>query len=188
MSAREEFITFSLNSESSIGLLCRRFGISRKTGYKWLDRFRRESTAGLSDRSRRSHSSPRRSSEGLEQKVIALRRQHRSWGGRKIKRRLEDLGEKEVCSVGTVTAILRRHDLIDPLASNSGIGLHGKRYGIGKAFRGQRVGLRATAIDGIWDVYYCRQRVGSIDERTSQPMNRKPANPLATLAQMQRVS
>src|SRR5712672_1120056 len=109
MSSREEFIALSLNGAGPMSVLCRRFGISRKTGYKWLARFKQEATAGLADRSRRPHGSPRRSSAALERKVVELRQKHRAWGGRKIKRRLEDLGEVQVCSAGTVTAILRRH-------------------------------------------------------------------------------
>src|SRR5262249_18423537 len=97
--------------------LCQRFGISRKTGYKWIRRFQEGGTKNLEDRSRRPRSSPRRSSQELEVKVVRLRRKHRAWGGRKIRRRLEDLGEKKVCSASTITAILRRHDLIEPIAS-----------------------------------------------------------------------
>lgn len=117
MSSREEFVALHLAGNSTMTLLCRRFGISRKTGYKWAARFKEDSTAGLADRSRRPHASPGRVSAALEQKVVALRHQHQAWGGRKIKRRLEDLGEPGVCSPATVTAILRRHHLIDPVAS-----------------------------------------------------------------------
>jgi transposase InsO family protein len=117
MSQREEFIALSLNDQGPMSVLCRRLGISRKTGYKWLRRFKDGGSANLLDRCRRPANSPLRASGALERKVVELRLRHRAWGGRKIKRRLEDLGEKDVCSASTVTAILRRHGLIDEAAS-----------------------------------------------------------------------
>jgi hypothetical protein len=74
-------------------------------------------------------------------------------------------------------------DLTRKVSGNSGIILHGKRYGIGKAFRGQTIALRPTAVDGVWDVFYCRHRVGGPDERTGAPMSRGTADPLAAFAQ-----
>ena len=117
MSAREEFVFLSLNGQGSMSVLCRRFGISRKTGYKWVRRFKEGGTPSLINRSRRPKNSPRRSCAAIEQKVVALRQKHRAWGGRKIKRRLEDLGQTSVCSTSTVTAILHRHDLIEKAAT-----------------------------------------------------------------------
>jgi transposase-like protein len=131
MSAHEEFVALSQNPDCSMTVLCQRFGISRKAGYKWVARFKAGSTAALADRSRRPLTSPRRSPEALERpfdcaqgEVVELRQKHRAWGGRpfdsaqgEIKRRLEDLGEAGVCSAGTVTEIPRRHDLIEPAES-----------------------------------------------------------------------
>jgi transposase InsO family protein len=383
MSLREEFVSLALNPDAKMALLCRRFKISRKTGYKWLLRWKQESSAGLVDRSRRPHSSPRRVAGTIEQKVVQLRHQHRAWGGRKIRRRLMDLGEEAMCSESTVTSILRRHNLIEPQASrqhrsytrfehaepndlwqmdfkghfamsnglrchpltvlddhsryslvlkscanektktvqghltdaflkyglprkilcdngspwgtagqehwtpltlwllrlgvgvmhgrprhpqtqgkderfhatlisevlrwhsfenlaasqavfdpwreiyntqrpheaigmqvpakryapsprnypkklpelvypksdlvrkvsdNSGVNLNGKRYGIGKAFRGQTIALRSTSLDGIWDVYYCQHRVGRLNEKTGLPMTRAQTDPLEAFA------
>src|SRR5882762_10441151 len=95
MSLREEFVALSLSENCSMSVLCRRFGISRQTGYKWIRRFKRGrfkqgSTAALADRSRRPHSNPHQADKTLEAKVVKLRQEHRAWGGRKIKRRLED--------------------------------------------------------------------------------------------------
>jgi len=74
-------------------------------------------------------------------------------------------------------------DLVRKVSGNSGIIFHGKRYGIGKAFRGQLISLRETAVDGLWDVHYCRHRVGSLDERTGAAMSRSATDPLAAFAQ-----
>ena len=53
MSLRQEFITMVQHGTVRVSELCRRYGVSRKTGYKWLQRYRDEGTAGLTDRSRR---------------------------------------------------------------------------------------------------------------------------------------
>ena len=96
---------------ANVRSLCRRFGISPTTGYKWLERWRVHGTAGLEELSRRPQHSPRRSDAATETAVLTLRAEHPAWGGRKIARRLKDLGHKEVPAPSTVTAILRRHGI-----------------------------------------------------------------------------
>ena len=117
---RQEFVHLARQDGANVRALCRQFGISPKTGYKWLGRF--ESAAGdakvLHDRSRRPLSSPARSGEAIVQAVLALRREHPAWGGRKIARRLHDLGQAAVAP-STVTHILHRHGLINPAASDA---------------------------------------------------------------------
>jgi transposase InsO family protein len=100
--------------------LCRRFGVSPKTGYKWLARAGEgaPTSPALTDRSRRPHTSPTRSSVTIEQAVLALRCEHPAWGGRKIARRLADLDQAQV-TPSTVTRILHRHGLIAPEASQA---------------------------------------------------------------------
>ena len=58
MSQREAFIRVYRQGEKRMSELCREFGISRKTGYKWRQRFAAHGVAGLSDQSRRPHSTP----------------------------------------------------------------------------------------------------------------------------------
>lgn len=113
MSLRKELVELANQPEANISELCRRYGISRKTGYKWLKRSQEEGEVGLGDRSRRPHHSPRRSSEGTESMVVKVRTTHPAWGGRKIKAYLENKGQEQVPSASTITAILRRNDLID---------------------------------------------------------------------------
>ncbi len=117
VSEREEFVRLAQSEAANVSALCRRFGISRKTGYKWLSRYRLRSVAGLSDRSRRPCRSPRRTSESMERSVLAVRGVHRAWGGRKIRRVLENRGKVAVPSASTITMILHRHGLIDGLES-----------------------------------------------------------------------
>lgn len=116
MSLREEFIALAQHEGANRRELCRRFGISPQTGYKWLARFAQQGAAGLADLSKRPHHSPAATAEPLQQAVLALRREHPAWGGRKIARRLQDLGQGCVAA-STVTSILHRHGLIDPQAS-----------------------------------------------------------------------
>jgi transposase InsO family protein len=89
------------------------FGVSRKTGYKWVKRDREGGESGLVDRSRRPHCSPRRTGGEMEAQVLGVRQEHPVWGGRKIRRVLQDQGEAEVPSASTITAILHRYERID---------------------------------------------------------------------------
>lgn len=117
MSLRQEFVLLAQQEGCSRRELCRRFGISPQTGYKWLARYAESGDTGLVDRARRPEHSPTRTAAALEHAVIALRQQHPAWGGRKISRRLADLGWSDVPAPSTVTSILHRHGLIRPEAS-----------------------------------------------------------------------
>ena len=94
--------------------LCQRFGISPPTGYKWLRGYMAEGAAGLQDRSRRPRRSPGRTIPAIEPVVLALRRQHPTWGGRKLRVRLARQGIQPLPAASTITAILRRPDRLDP--------------------------------------------------------------------------
>lgn len=107
MDNRSEFARLVAQGGVSVAALCRRFGISRKTGYKWLGRA--QAGAGFADRSRRPQTSPGRTAPELEAAVLALRADHPSWGGRKLRRRLQDLGRSDVPAASTITAVLARH-------------------------------------------------------------------------------
>lgn len=113
MSLRTEFIHLAGPEGANISRLCQRFGISRKTGYKWLKRYREGGESGLVDRSRRPHHSPRRSSAETESLVMGVRQKHPAWGGRKIKAYLGRKGHSQLPSPSTITEILRRNEQID---------------------------------------------------------------------------
>jgi len=110
MSLRQEFLALAQNEGVNFSELCRRFGISRKTGYKWRRRYREKGVTGLADRSRRPQHSPRRSPPAIEEKVLAVRDEY-GWGARKIKSCLERAGEGPLAK-STVHAILLRHKLV----------------------------------------------------------------------------
>jgi transposase InsO family protein len=114
MSLREEFVSFASQPDANIAALCRQLGISRKTGYKWIARSKSPGESPLADRSRRPLNSPSRTCDDIEQQIVALRRKHPAWGARKLKRRLEDLGQENLPARSTVNGILVRHGLIDP--------------------------------------------------------------------------
>ena len=118
MDERLEFVRLHGLGDLGVAEVCRRFGISRDTGYRLVARWRAEGVAGLADRSRRPLVSPRRTAAALEQAVLDLRAAHPAWGGRKLARRLADLGLADlglaqVPQPSTVTEILRRHGCLD---------------------------------------------------------------------------
>jgi len=76
MSERYEFVRLAAAEGANIAVLCRRFGISRAKGYKWLARFANEGRTGLENRSRRPNSSPARTSAMTEQAVLEVRAAH----------------------------------------------------------------------------------------------------------------
>ena len=112
VSLREEFVNMARREEANIAQLCRRFGISRKTGYKWIARFAQQGRAALVDRSRRPKSSPRQSSAEMEQAVVLVRQQHPAWGGRKIRRVLLNQGTIMAPAPSTIGRILHRQGWI----------------------------------------------------------------------------
>jgi transposase InsO family protein len=117
MSLRQEFVSLAQTEGANRRLLCRRFGISPKTGYKWLGRVLAEGAAGLDERSRRPMSSPQQTAAPLEERIVGVRTAHPAWGPRKIRRYLADRGVSELPAPSTITAILRRHGQIDPTRS-----------------------------------------------------------------------
>jgi len=114
VSLREEFVQLAMRPCANRRELCRRFKISPKTGYKWLQRYKLAGLEALKDRSRRPHRSPRRTDQTTEQKVISSRAESLDcWGGRKLSRQLLDRGGPELAP-STITKILHRHGLIEP--------------------------------------------------------------------------
>lgn len=117
MSNRAAFIEQAKAEGANISALCRAYGISRKTAYKWLQRERGGGENRLADQSRRPKHSPRQTEAELEAQVLAVRQAHPAWGGRKIRRVLQNQGVSAIPAASTITAILRRNDQIDRVAS-----------------------------------------------------------------------
>jgi len=115
MEQRLEFVMFANQKAINISSLCRRFGITRRTGYKWLSRFKSHGLEGLLDNSKRPKTSPGRSSAEIEVPIVSLRKDNPEWGAKKIKKVLERdgiLAPDKIPSRPTITAIMKRNGLI----------------------------------------------------------------------------
>jgi len=97
--------------------LCRRFGVSRKTGYKSLALHRQG--LPLDDRPRRPRRSPAMTPESIVQRVLDARDRHPAWGARKLAAWLAQRGLDGTPSPSTINRILHRYDLIDASASRA---------------------------------------------------------------------
>lgn len=118
MDQRQEFITLALKAGANRRELCRRFGISPQTAYKWLARYSGGET-DLADHSRRPHKSPARYGAEVEGPVLAIRDSHPAWGARKIARCLEREGH-QVPAISTIQGILKRHGRVGPVTGSPG--------------------------------------------------------------------
>lgn len=115
MDQRVKFIVNYLEHELPMAVLCREFGISRKTGYKFVSRYLEEGLDGLKDRSRSRHHHPNAISDALERIIVKARSSHPSWGPRKIHtwliRRDSSIRWPAASTIGE---ILTRHGLTVP--------------------------------------------------------------------------
>jgi transposase InsO family protein len=115
MSQRQEFIRHYGTRRYTVAELCHGFGISEKTGYKWLRRFAAEGLAGLADRSHVPHIAPHQLVPALAEQILALRGAHPTWGPRKLHQRLRVLEPERPWPVpSTIGALLQRHGLVRP--------------------------------------------------------------------------
>lgn len=111
---RARFVIEAQLSDLSHSELCRRHGISRPTGYKWIERYQAEGLPGLEDRSHRPHTCPHATSETVVERVLRIR-DKQEWGARKIRKKLaEIMGADLAPSKDTVQRILQRHGRIEP--------------------------------------------------------------------------
>ena len=85
MEQRNEFITAYLRREESLTRLCLKYGISRKTAYKWLERYDDKGRRGLEERSRAPHHSPQSITPKTAATIVAAREKYPHWGARKIR-------------------------------------------------------------------------------------------------------
>ena len=84
MSQRELFIEDWLSHRFSISELCQRYGIARKTGYKWINRFREQGVNGLADLSRARHTHSNQTPEWIIKRILDLKVRYPNWGPVKI--------------------------------------------------------------------------------------------------------
>ena len=113
---RAEFVAQVIMGEESMSALCRAYGISRPTGYKWVARFLNGES--LCDRSHAPLGRPFRTDPEMEQRILEVRDAHETWGPRKIRRYLMDTGVMDALPApSTIGDILKRNGRIDEAVS-----------------------------------------------------------------------
>jgi transposase InsO family protein len=142
VSERMKFIV-RLEQGEEMSALCREFGISRKTGYKFLERYKNYGVEGLGDQKRSPIRKPFKTPESIEQRVLELKARYPDWGARKIKERLgtaEELGMQPPSPI-TVHRILRKHGKVETR----------KQRRANPAFRSEKIRV-TTAPNEIWSL------------------------------------
>jgi transposase InsO family protein len=113
MEERFRFMEEWKSEEWTMTELCRFYGVSRVTGYKWVERYESGGVQALGDRSRAPHEHPNAVSEEMEERILAVRAQHASWGAPKIRAWLQrrDPAGGGLPAESTIGAILKRNGL-----------------------------------------------------------------------------
>lgn len=113
MNERMKFIVEWQTGGHSLAELCRCYGVSRKTGYKYIERYQAEGPRGLEDRSRAPHHHPNAIDKERELAILALQARHPTWGAKKLKQWLEtNRQQQEWPARSTITEMLDRHGLV----------------------------------------------------------------------------
>jgi transposase InsO family protein len=113
MNERVKFIAAHLEANESFSDLCERFGISRKTGYKWVERYQEHGLVSLGDQSRAPHSHPHAVSDDIQRLILGAREKHPRWGPRKLLVILERRHPGLVLpAASTVGELLKKNGLI----------------------------------------------------------------------------
>ncbi len=115
MDERWQFIEECKSQEWSMAEVCRRFEISRKTGYKWLSRYESGGMNALQDGSHAPHHNPRQVLDEVEDAIVEARGKHPHWGPGKLRAWLDRTApEIQWPAPSTIGEILHRHGLVVP--------------------------------------------------------------------------
>src|SRR5258706_2179049 len=139
MNQRTEFVLRALRTENFRDL-CREYGISPKTGYKWKERFLAHGLSGMAEQSRRPRSSPSGLEEAVVCEMVRLKQRHRSWGPRKL-RDIYRRRHGPAPSESSFKRVLTRAGLVEPRRLR-------KRQQAGRLVSGRR----AQAPNEVWTV------------------------------------
>ncbi len=112
---RRTFVTLAAQAGCNFSALCREYDISRKTGYKWVERY--QNGLPLTDQSREPLFQPRRTPPEIEELILCVRSNHPTWGARKILRYLADKGNVLLPAPSTAASILKRNGFVSPEAT-----------------------------------------------------------------------
>jgi putative transposase len=108
MSLKIEFVEKAMRPGARMSALCREYEISRETGYKWLNRYRKEGANGLEERSRRPKHVPLASAEVMVLAILALRDKYPRRGAKKLFKFLTETYGTQTPSIATIARVLRR--------------------------------------------------------------------------------
>jgi transposase len=109
MDQKHQFVSLAATGRFTFTELCADFRVSRKTGHKWVVRYRQDGAAGLCERSRRPHGCAHQAALRIAQLILRERRKHRTWGPKKLRRLLRrDHGIRRPPACSTIAAILQR--------------------------------------------------------------------------------
>ncbi len=153
MDQRTDFVLRVLRNAERFGDLCGEFGISRKTGYKWKERFFREGLSGLANHSRRPNTTPNEISETMVCQIVKLKLAYSAWGARKLRAVLErTVPQADLPSESSFKRILDKAGLVE----------HRRRMPAGQANRLQTP-ARAERPNHVWTIdfkgwWYTRNR------------------------------
>jgi len=127
MDQKTQFIADYLRQTLDTTELCQLYGISRKTGYKWIERYLENGPQGLEERSRRPGTCPNQTPDAIVEALIAVRQHHPSWGAKKLLPFVEKRHpDWDLPSRSTVCDILKRRGLIPRQRRRRVIGHPGK--------------------------------------------------------------
>jgi transposase InsO family protein len=113
MSERVKFVAAYLEYEVRFTDLCRDFGVSRKTGYKWVRRYEADGAGALEERSRAPHTHPNAVPANAVQAILSIRRRHPRWGPRKLRVILKRQQPRlALPAASTIGDLLKRHGLV----------------------------------------------------------------------------
>jgi len=146
MDQRTQFIADHLRDSLTITELCALYGVARKTGYKWIERYLRHGPAGLEERSRRPRRSPNQTSDAIVTAILDARRRHPSWGGKKLLALLTKQHPRWILpGRSTACDILKRHGMVPRRRQRRRIGHPGKPTSL------------ILAPNDVWSADYKRQ-------------------------------
>ncbi len=113
MDERIRFVGRLLSGEK-MAQLCREFGISRVTGHKIWNRYKKDGTRGLYDRSRAPHKHPNQLPFEVEQLIVRLKKEKNKWGAPKIRELVRDkYPDIKLPAISTIHSVLERHGLVN---------------------------------------------------------------------------
>jgi transposase InsO family protein len=108
---RAEFVKRAISGEATVTDLCKVYGISRTTAYKWIRRYHKGES--LRDKRRTPKASPNKTPEGIEELILKTRDEHPAWGPTKLRKYLGNKGYSDLPARSTIGKILQRNNRIE---------------------------------------------------------------------------